>query len=281
MSQRTSTHSRRLRRAAVVGAASLVAASVSLIAPAAQAAPPANDAWEAATMVSSIPFEDIVDTTEATRDAVNPPDLGLSKAHTVWFQLTPPVDGPVLVSTVGTDFEHKLTLYHAPGDAQSPEDWILMKGDRGSVAYGAALLRSLQEGEHYYYVIGTQGSIPGGTARLVVRDPAHVKVTLDDGRVSRVDGSAVLRGTLSSDQPVTVWLAVLLKQASGRWVADTWEGKRIKLAEGEATPWRMRFTAERAYHVGRARIVRSYLKVFDAGTWFRMNSVLPHAVTLR
>lgn len=64
------------RRAPLLAAGAVVMTTVSVVPAPARADAPANDAWESATPVTTFPFEDTLDTTEATTDPVNPPEMG-------------------------------------------------------------------------------------------------------------------------------------------------------------------------------------------------------------
>jgi hypothetical protein len=51
----------------------------------AAAAPPSNDDFENATAVSSLPFTDTVDATDATPESDDPTNCGYGD-HTVWYE---------------------------------------------------------------------------------------------------------------------------------------------------------------------------------------------------
>ena len=77
MSSTTTTRGSRARMrgrpAMAVAAGSTLLATLFLVAPPAQAVAPSNDNWENATDTGGLPYRTSVDTTDATRDAVNPP----------------------------------------------------------------------------------------------------------------------------------------------------------------------------------------------------------------
>ena len=66
---------------------------------------PPNDTFEQATVISSLPFSQILDTTQATTDSTDAEALAACGgpsfpiAATVWYEYTPPVDQSVLILT--------------------------------------------------------------------------------------------------------------------------------------------------------------------------------------
>ena len=66
---------------------------------------PPNDTFEQATVISSLPFSQILDTTQATTDSTDAEALAacggpsFPVAATVWYEYTPPVDQSVLILT--------------------------------------------------------------------------------------------------------------------------------------------------------------------------------------
>ena len=66
---------------------------------------PPNDTFEQATEISSLPFSQILDTTQATTDSTDAEALAacggpsIPVAATVWYEYTPPVDQSLLILT--------------------------------------------------------------------------------------------------------------------------------------------------------------------------------------
>jgi hypothetical protein len=115
-------------------AASLMAAALFAAPSLAAAAPPPNDNYLASTTISSSPFSDVVDTTEATTqpDLFNPSRDGQPFAgggaestscngtpigKTVWYDLQPRDDGGVEIKTAGYDAAVAIFEYD-PSDAK-------------------------------------------------------------------------------------------------------------------------------------------------------------------
>ena len=87
---------------AIVGAALALPGS-------AWAQAPPNDTFEQATVISSLPFSQTLDTSEATTDSTDAEALaacGLSVplAATVWYEYTPPADQSLAISTSGSSY---------------------------------------------------------------------------------------------------------------------------------------------------------------------------------
>ena len=94
-------------RIAMVGAAMLLAAS------SVSAAPPANDECANATVVSSLPFADTIDTTEATQGSNDPVICGAGGGATVWYSIAPSITADVCVRTCGGTSYDTVLAHHA------------------------------------------------------------------------------------------------------------------------------------------------------------------------
>ena len=103
---------RRLSRSAAVLA--LAVMLTVLEAQAALAIPPSNDNFNNATVISGLPFDDSLDTTDATRAADDPDCSGAGDGHSVWYVFTPSADTDVLASTSGSDYDTTLSAYTGP-----------------------------------------------------------------------------------------------------------------------------------------------------------------------
>ena len=266
----------------MVGVGTLAVATLGLVSPAAYAAAPDNDDWDSATQVdtSALPFEDSVDTTDATMDAVNPTGLGHYKAHSIWYSIVPEADGQILFATAGTNYSHKVKLYHADSATQAPDEWTAMQGTRGRGRYTRAVIAGVQDGEQYYLVIGGYNRDDGGTAKLLVREPAHVSFKMTGAAVDPVDGSAVLHGAVRSDQPVKLYAGMTLRQLHGKRVVSGSANERLEVTPGDVGHWMLRFSDKRPFRPGEARL-DGQLRIYDAGARLPMHHALPHEVVLK
>lgn len=264
----TSTNQRRafpLHRATFVAIVSMLAAFLSTTGPPAHAEPPANDAWESATEVTSVPFRTTVDTTEATTDAVRPPDMRRRVAHSVWYHINLARDQRLIFSTRGSNFDHYLTLFHAENATDAPNLWTKEARRGGSQRWPAGLLLELQGDEDYFVMISSHTGNPGGLAKLQIRRPARVSFTLGQyATYDRVDGAAVLKGTIRTNRPVTVRMEAKVRQIVDDYIVQGWGRKTIQ-ANRKSEGWTMRVAANRPFRLGAARVPYSAVRVYDGG----------------
>jgi Ca2+-binding RTX toxin-like protein len=133
-------------------------ATVLLPVSAASALPPANDNFASATVITSLPFNDSVDITEATTEAGEPQLCGA--AQTVWYAFTPTSDVVVRADPIGSSFFNtNLSIYQAVGPGLSDLSWL------GCGSFGFPVVFDARAGTTYY-VQG--GSVFGGGATLDV-----------------------------------------------------------------------------------------------------------------
>ncbi len=86
-----------------------------------QAVAPANDDFDSATVVPSLPFVDTIDTTEATV-AFDDPNLScpFSQPISVWYAFTPSADTIIQTDTDGSTFSTSIGVYNGtPGNFSS------------------------------------------------------------------------------------------------------------------------------------------------------------------
>src|ERR1043166_8967380 len=67
-------------------------------------AQPPNDACDRATVVGTLPFTDVVDTSDATRTPSDPTSCNAG-GHTVWYRVKPPQTGRLCARTCGSDYD--------------------------------------------------------------------------------------------------------------------------------------------------------------------------------
>src|SRR4051795_3907559 len=92
----------------------VVAVAALAVVPTASAAPPANDDAAAATAITSLPFDDTVDLSEATVAGSDPQDCGYSY-QTVWYSFTPAADATLRADSSGSSFPANLTVFRQSG----------------------------------------------------------------------------------------------------------------------------------------------------------------------
>jgi hypothetical protein len=136
----------------------VLALAVVLAPPArAEATPPTNDDFDAAGVVSNLPFVESVDASGAT---VAPDDPGdCSPGPSVWYRFTPANDFSVQVETYGSDYDTVLAAYTGTRGNLTIVDPIVACNDD---AMGSRLLLDLTAGTTYYFAVyAFPGSPPG------------------------------------------------------------------------------------------------------------------------
>jgi hypothetical protein len=235
------------------------------MAPTAQAGAPNNDTWRSAKNVTSLPFHGKVNTTRATDESDPPAGTKDASAHSVWWHIKLAKSGPVLISTEGSNYHLHLSVFEAKNATTSPDKWNRVGGFAASKGSGV-MVRDLQARKHYFVMIGTHDKVNGGTAKLLVRRPAEVSYTLaQNGVYDRVDGSAVIHGTIMSTQPGTsVNMSVGLRQLVGTRVVTGWGSAEV-IAGPQWSDWTLRITSDATFEAGAARVDESWLNVVDHG----------------
>ena len=155
----------RIRRVfAIFAAAALAWTMGGFVATAGAASPPSNDKIGGATLVSSLPFTDTVDTTAATTDATDAQaNQSCGAPHTnnsVWYKFTASKgDTTLSVDTTGSDFSSGVLI--ATGKPGS-----LTTRSCGPVSTLAAVSPGTT-----YYVMAFDDSGTGGTLHIAMHGP--------------------------------------------------------------------------------------------------------------
>jgi hypothetical protein len=155
---------------------------------------PPNDTFEQATVISSLPFSQTLDTSEATIDSTDFEALaacGLSGvitgAATVWYEYTPSADQRLLITTPGTSYNLTgvAVLTGSPGSLSA----VTCFPDIGSFSATA--------GVTYHILVADIGGGSGGTLHLSV-ETGEGGLTVDRfGRFDPRTGIATVTGTLA------------------------------------------------------------------------------------
>jgi PKD repeat protein len=120
-------------------------------------AQPTNDDFSNATVISSLPFSDVVDNTLATRETGEPFTPCSTAQQTVWYEFTPTSGGALSIDMAGSSFSDTVfNVYREIGTGFSGLNWI------NCAQFGGSLTISVQTGGTYYIqagdVFGTGGS---------------------------------------------------------------------------------------------------------------------------
>jgi hypothetical protein len=208
-------------------------------------AAPLNDDFANAVVISSLPFDHTVNTSEATTASDDPTVQFCNVSdHTVWYRFTPTANLRINANTVRSRPDQGLEIFTGT------------RGHLTSVAcsdYGSATFEAVA-GTTYYIMIGTLAGQPGGDLFLNVDLGLAVGVTIDRvGTFSRSTGVARITGTVTCSHSTffEVGGAVQQRKASAgqgslfatsdcngvtRWEAEvTAETGRFKAGPAEVT----------------------------------------------
>jgi hypothetical protein len=136
----------------------LAFASLALGLPSSALAQPTNDDFSNATVISSLPFSDVVDNTLATRESGEPFSPCNTAQQTAWYAFTPTTDGAISIDMAGSSFTDTVfNVYRSVGTGFGGLNWI------NCAQFGGSLTISVQAGATYYIqagdVFGTGGSL--------------------------------------------------------------------------------------------------------------------------
>lgn len=167
--------------------------TTSVIAPASvlAAGPPVNDDWANAPVITSLPYSDGIDTTEATNtgDVFNFCGGG---EHTVWYRIESAVAARVEISTSGSDFDTVIDLYEwfDPPGAFAPRTC----DDNGGPDGTSLLVADMPAGQTFAIMVSSRSGQPGGNLSLtlsVVPTPSN-----DDFDTATVVGALPFHQTI-------------------------------------------------------------------------------------
>jgi hypothetical protein len=157
--------SRGLRRG-VVALAAVVLSTLTLGVGTAHAAPPANDAFASATVISGTSGSLTSTNVDATTE-VDEPEVGGGPAfHSVWFTWTAPSDGFLVTSTVGSAIDSQIAIYE--GATLATLDQLAARQDTGEQDGGRAQAE-VQGGQAYLVQVSSEEEDDTGAYKLAWR----------------------------------------------------------------------------------------------------------------
>lgn len=171
----------------------LCAALLSVSQPAFAAAP-SNDRVNRATTVSSLPFQDVLNTSAATTSMNDPACVG--QGPTVWFKYRASQDGPVTANTFGSDYDTTLSVYtFTPGRMLTQ---IACNDDYDSLQ--SAVFFQASAGVTYFVMVGAYASGPGGQLTFSVEDSPvqlarNVQIAITSVSLDAASGRLLIAGT--------------------------------------------------------------------------------------
>lgn len=219
------------------------------------AAAPGNDTYGGRTMIGSLPFSDVVDTTEATTDT----DDDEAKASTcgavptdasVWYELTATSDGQIEVNTKPSTYSTGLIVVTG-----SPGSFAPVACDATSVAFGTSA------GVTYAILVFDyqgDGGGNGGTLDITVQEvlppppPPVIDVTVDPvGHFNATTGSATITGGVTCTGVADFGaIEVRLRQTVGRFVISGLGSIEFFDCDGTTQPWSAAVVADNGLFKG-------------------------------
>ncbi len=190
--------------------------------------PPKNDELSSAKNVSlRLPYEDVMDTTEATLN-VNDPDCS-GRARSVWYKYSRPRDWTekrLELTTARSNYDTTLSVYTGRRGNLSQVECV---DDSGG---STSRLRFMAEpGKTYFIMVGASSNSPGGRLVFKAKEapvPFHMRLGIDGkGRISEVTGSTKITGTLRCTHRTSVYVSVHLRQKIGDQVRSASERRQV------------------------------------------------------
>jgi hypothetical protein len=205
-------------------------------APSAFAAAPGNDNFVDATVITALPYSDVVDTTEATVEGTDPLPVacGFELQSTVWYSFTPGTDGDLAVDTLGSGYDTTLAVFTG-----SPGNLVEVGCNDDAVGLQSRVIWTADAAVTYFIMAGSY-SPGGGSLHLNLHTSAGPFAVEDfavntTGRVQAKTGVATISGTLvCSGEPGRVYLEVSLRQRIGRAYVHGFNDGAV-LCEGSRT----------------------------------------------
>jgi hypothetical protein len=222
-------------------------------APAAWAVVPPNNGFDNATVITSLPFSDSLDTTDATKANDDPDCSGAEDSHTVWYSFTPAADTDVSANTFGSDYDTTLSAYTGTRGALSQ----VACSDDSADSLQSAILFTASAGVTYHLMVASFDGASGGAMVLsvaVAPPPLRMRITIGPNGSVNADGVARIRGTLTCSRranPVNLFGS--LRQERRTSVTLGYFDVAVRCSAGSQR-WRARVVGETGfYRDGRAR----------------------------
>jgi hypothetical protein len=227
------------------------------------ALPPSNDDFGSATVISSLPFSDSLNTAEATR-AGDDPDCAAS-SHTVWYTFTPDKDITVQANTFGSDYDTILCLYTgSQGSLDNPatNDDASFDTKQSQISFDATA------GQTYFFMVGSPYGGPGGNLVFNIDEgspppppPREFNMEVSINPIADVQprtGLVTIGGTIDCSEPASISISGEVVQISGqRTVKGSFSQSVVcgPAVEGQPGPWFASLQGQNgAFVAGRASV---------------------------
>ncbi|WP_406696275.1 hypothetical protein V5E97_35330 [Singulisphaera sp. Ch08] len=168
---------------------------------------PPNDNFAAATPLSGTPVSVAGSNVLATGESGEPDHAGISAPlQSVWWNWTALVSGPVLIDTLGSEFDTTLAVY--TGTALNALTLVASNDDIPGMSQQSRVTFTAVAGTIYHIAVDSFGTL-SGPITLTIRPQPSVSLTLSGNPLAEPGGVATVTATLSgvSSLPVTVNLA--------------------------------------------------------------------------
>lgn len=189
-----------------------VAAALLTISGAARAAAPPNDSIEDATPITTLPFSDTEDTTDAT---TGPEDDGCEGSATVWYRFTPTADQGLLLDTTGSGYQTFVSVY------------VVTDQGRGNLVCGALekTILPVRAGTTYFISVSAPFGEPGGRLEFQARTSPFTLAISPKGSFDARTGAATVTATLTCAEPANLLFRdIAVTQRAGRAIFQGFDG---------------------------------------------------------
>lgn len=126
-----------------------------------------NDHCADATPIDALPFEDKIDTRDATPEGLFPLCTIAGNSHSVWYRLVPPRSGYICVRTCGSNYDTSLEVLPVPTCPAPPAVVGGSQCNTQGCGVQAELNRFIAGGQPLYVRVGGE-RLQGGDLRLFV-----------------------------------------------------------------------------------------------------------------
>lgn len=175
--------------------------------------PPPNDAVANAVTITSLPFNQTLETGGATLGAEDPGFCNViidALVSSVWYAYTPTDTTRVTIDTTGSEYNPRIAVFSRRSGGMEP----VAPGRCQFVRMGFTAIA----GTTYYMMIGAGSRNPGGRLDLSITGQPLPQLDLSvapDAALDPPTGGAVVHGTVTCTVPAAIRLTGTLEQKSG------------------------------------------------------------------
>lgn len=240
------------------------------------AAPPTNDEFAGRTVIAGLPYNETLDTSEATTDAsdaeLNTTCGAPATDASVWYEFAPSADVAVLVDVSASDYSAGVIVATGSPGAFGPVEAC----GPGTVGFFATA------GTTYVLLIfddQIDGSGNGGTLELSVTEappPPEIDINVDPvGTFNAQTGSVTLTGTVTCTDGAFAFIDIQLTQQVGRFTVRGFGFVQME-CDGTAQPWTAEVFGDNGLFKGGRALAVTFGQAcgaFDCGFTFEETTV--------